>query len=340
MRILLSLFLIAAGSFCAFGQPSECFPFEKLSPEKRKTAEELLLKALDSEALYTIAGDLKPMSSGFASFEFATREVRGISETEAGQLVSKYPDEASRRDLTKEEKSRVTLADNYMKRRNALAKMDETREILGHFRCGDRLYADVYHFSRAFEGKRFAEAVVFNRPALRDKINEKSVFFARFGVTANSHPLQALFAVEYDQTGARFGGYGYLFGYPDYAVSFFVNAADEEEFTGKFVERDFLSIPTFSSPTNRFVYAVPKGHAENDADRALKEKALKIFEEYKKRRAEYIGEGKKGPAQMMRDWLGNRTSQLSSIAVRINIADGESSDPESHRRGPAGERAR
>lgn len=302
MRILRSFVLILLLSATHFGQ-SDCFPFERLSPEKRQRAEALLLRALDSEALYTIAGDLKPMSSGFASFEFATREVRGILEPEAMELTAKYPTEESRRGLAKADQARVTLADSFIKRKRSLANIDETREILGYFRCGERLYADVYHFSRTFEGKRFAEAVVFNRSALRDKINEKSGFFARFGVTANSHPLQALFAVEYDETGARFGGYGYLFGYPDYAVSFFVAAADEEEFTGKFVERDFLSLPTFASPTNRFVYAVPKGHTENEADKALKEKALKIFEEYKKRRAEYIGEGKKGPAQMMRDWL-------------------------------------
>lgn len=311
MRLILSLISIVFVTSFTFGQSSECFPFERLAPEKRRIAEELLLKALDSEALYTIAGDLKPMSSGFAAFEFATREVRGISESEAKELSAKYPTEESRKDLSKTEKARVALAESFMKRNNALAKMDETREILAQFRCGDRIFADVYHFSRSFDGKRFAEAVVFNRRSLREKLREKADFFSRFGVTENSHPLQTLFAVEYDETGARFGGYGYLFGYPDYAVRFFVEAADEEEFSGKFVERDFLSVPTFSSPTNRFVYAVPKGHNANDADKSLKEKALKIFEEYKTRRAEYIGEGKKGVAQMMRDWIGQQATSTA-----------------------------
>lgn len=301
--------MIAAAHWGAFGQAaSECFPFEKLPPEKRRTAEALLLKALDSEALYTIAGDLKPMSSGFASFEFATREVRGIAATEAADLAAKYPSEESRRALSRADLARVTLAESFIKRQKALKAIEETRELLGYFRCGDRLYAEVYHFSRVFEGKRFAEAVVFNRPALRAKIREKEGFFARYGVTVSSHPLQALFAVEYDETGARFGGYGYLFGYPDHAVNFFVAAADEEEFTGRFVERDFLSLPTFSSPTNRFVYAVPKGHVANDDDKRLKEKALVIFDEYRKRRSEYIGEGKKGVVQMMRDWVGPKAT--------------------------------
>jgi hypothetical protein len=50
-------------------------------------------------------------------------------------------------------------------------------------------------------------------------------------------------AIEYSQSGPRWRGYGYLFGFPLYAVDFFVNAGESEKQTGKFVERDFLSIP-------------------------------------------------------------------------------------------------
>jgi hypothetical protein len=303
MKFLLTITLVVTSVFSAFGQSSECFPFEKLAPEKRKKAEEILLKALDSEALYTIVGGLKPMSSGFASFQFTIREPRGVTEAEAVELLQKYPTEESRKNLPDAEKRKVTTADNFLKRRKTLQEINDTREILAHFRCGENLFADVQHFAESFEGKRFAETVIFNRNSLRKMLAEKSDFFVRFGITENSHPLEVLYAVEYNKTGARFGGYGYLFGYPDYAVRFFVQAADEEEFSGKFVERDFYSIPTFSNPTNRFVYAVPKGHVENETDKALKAKALQIFEEYKTRREKYIGEGKKGVVEMMRDWL-------------------------------------
>lgn len=305
MKFIASITLLLIFVFNSFGQRSECFPFEKLSPEKRKTAEELLLKAIDSEALYTIVGGMKPMSNGFASAEFSVREIRGISETEALDLVKKYPNEEAKKGISEAEKRKLSLAESFLKRQNSLRKIDETREILGHFRCGDNIFADIQHYAKTFEGKRFTDSVIFNRTSLKKMLKEKSDFFVRFGVTENSHPLQVLYAVEYDETGARFGGYGYLFGYPDYAVKFFVQAADEEEFTGKFVERDFYSIPTFSNPTNRFVYAVPKGHVENETDKELKAKALKVFEEYKKRRDQYIGDGKKGVVEMMRDWLLN-----------------------------------
>ncbi len=264
------MFLLTFSNLSA-GQRSECFPFERLPAEKRAKANDLLLKALDSEALYTIVGGLKPMSSGFANFQIEVRS-------------------------PKDEKKAA-------ERRQKLTDLAETREILTHFRCGGIIFADVQHFAKIFDGKRFSDAVVFHRPSLAAMIKAKSDFFERWNITEGSHPLQVLYAVEYDQAGARFGGYGYLFGYPDYAVRFFVQAAAEEEFTGKFVERDFYAIPMFSSPTNRFVYAVPKGHVENEHDSALKGKALKIFEEYKTKREKYIGDGKKGVVELLRVWL-------------------------------------
>ena len=271
MKLICSILLIFTFTIVAFGQRSECFPFEKLSPGKRKAAEELLLKALDSEALYTIVGDLKPMSSDFTNFQTEIRIPRDEKKAE--------------------------------ERRNTLAKINDTREILRHFKCGENLFADIHHFAKSFEGKRFSDAVIFNRKNLTRMLKDKSVFFDRWAITPNSEPLQVLYAVDYDETGARFGGYGYLFGYPDYAIRFFVEAADEEDFSGKFVERDFFSNPTFSSPKNGFVYAVPKGQTETEVDKALKTKAMKIFEDYQIRREKYIGEGKKGVTEMLRDWL-------------------------------------
>jgi hypothetical protein len=72
-----AILLVAAGLLLAGSTPSAqaparfeaatCFPFETLSPALRTRAETLLLRALDGEALYSIAADIKPMSSGVAS---------------------------------------------------------------------------------------------------------------------------------------------------------------------------------------------------------------------------------------------------------------------------------
>ncbi|MGQ0540655.1 MAG: hypothetical protein ACT4O9_02245 [Blastocatellia bacterium] len=271
MKVIVLFAAFLALTNAASAQRAECFPLERLPAEKRAKANDLLLKALDSEALYTIVGGLKPMSSGFANFQIEVRPPR-------------------------DEKKRA-------ERRQKLADINETREILAQFKCGDEIFADVQHFAKTFDGKRFSEALVFHRPSLAAMIKTRSDFFDRWAITEKSHPLQVLFAIEYDETGARFGGYGYLFGYPEYAIRYFVQAADEEEFSGKFVERDFYSIPTFASASNRFVYAVPKGHKEKPEDRELKEKALKTFEEYKLKREQYVGDGKKGVVELLRVWL-------------------------------------
>ena len=87
------------------------------------------------------------MSSGFASFQYSIREPHGVAESEAVELLKKYPTEESRKDLPDAEKRKVTTADNFLKRKNAIRQIDETREILTHFRCGDNIFADVQHFA-------------------------------------------------------------------------------------------------------------------------------------------------------------------------------------------------
>lgn len=306
---LLSVFFLFVSSADAqTALRADCFPFERLAPEKRARAEQILLKALDSEALYTIVGDLKPMSSGFLSFEFPVRLAR-LGEQEASDAEKTLGARAADT-LSAEEKTRLAQAKQAASRARILREIEETREILALWRCGadDTFFADVSHFSKTFDGKRHAEAVVFNRANLRRAVREKSDFFSRWAITANSHPLQILYAVETDETGARFGGYGYLFGYPDHAVEFFVRAADAEELTGKFVEREFYSVSTFARPTNGFVWAVPKNHQPNEADRAIRARAEKIFEEYETKREKYVGVGKKGVVEMMRDWFCSEKS--------------------------------
>ncbi|HEX4945493.1 MAG TPA: hypothetical protein VFZ34_02360 [Blastocatellia bacterium] len=259
---------------------AECFPLEKLAPELRAKSEALLLKALDTEALYTIVGGLKPMSSGFASFQFAVAKP-------------------------------------------ALKAVEETRQMLSVWRCGEALYADVHHFAKTFpdpktkEEMRFAEAVVFHRPALAATIARHPAYFAPFGLTPQAHPLETLLAIEYSAPGPRWRGQGYLFGFPDYAVDFFVNAGESQEQTGQFVKREFYSLPTFSATERRFVWAVPVGHQERDEDRALKQQAETILAEYKLRRARYIGAGKPGVVKMLRNWLTDKRGNCSLQNARF-----------------------
>ncbi|HYZ86368.1 MAG TPA: hypothetical protein VE621_18285 [Bryobacteraceae bacterium] len=68
MRLLVLVCLIAR----ILSAETHCFDDSMLSAADREYARELLLKALDREALYTFAGGLKPLSIGFASLHVST----------------------------------------------------------------------------------------------------------------------------------------------------------------------------------------------------------------------------------------------------------------------------
>jgi hypothetical protein len=240
---------------------SECLPAGRLPPDLRAKSEEMLLKALDAEALFTLAGGLKPMSSVGGTFTFP------VDGTDGGQV-------------------------------------EERRRLLSVWRCGDGLFADARIFRAITEGKRSVGAEVFYRPALDAVLARHKAFFAPLGLTPGSHPMEVLTAVEWSERGPRWRGQGYLYGYPDYAVDFFVEAGESEARTGQFVPRDPVRVPTFGAAPERsnFVWTVAKGHQENDADRALTSRAARILAAYAERRPRYIGSGKPGAFALLRDW--------------------------------------
>lgn len=194
---LVLTFALVATVGAASGVPKqECFPLDTLKPELRARAEALLLEALDGEALYTLVGDIKPMSSGFSG----------------AYLSLEKPD---------------------------LAKVDELRQILATFKVGTEVYARFQPFLAVRDGKRYYEGLFFNANALKRTITEHQNFFGYFGLTPASDPVEAVLMVETDPTPKRNRGYGYLFGYPDAAVDFFVESEESFRVTKQFVPRDF-----------------------------------------------------------------------------------------------------
>lgn len=158
------------------------------------------------------------------------------------------------------------------------------------------------HFLRAPPRPALCRGAIWNRPALERLLEDRAAFFAPFGLTRSAHPLQVVLTVEYDETVARYRGYGYLYGYPEYAVEYFTEAETTRVRTEERVARDFFSIPTFARPEGAYAWAVPKGHVENDSDRKILEEARAVLED-RKRRERYIGEGKPGVVELLRDWF-------------------------------------
>lgn len=272
MRLLTALFLASLAAAQPV-PPEQCFPVESLPPAEQPQAAALFLQLMDSEALYTVIGGVKPMSGGFTMFRLPADSLD--------------PE-----------------------------KIDTARRHLAVFRCGTQLLSTVHHFARLFPDRdsktmeRAFEAVVFHAAGLTRTITAHKDFFYPLGISAHTHPLETLLAIEYQEPPARFRGLGHLFGYPDYAVDFFVSASRQQSLTGTFVARDFIGMPTFARADRGVVYAVEKGATEREVDQQLRTRLATILEDYRKRRERFIGEGKPGIIALLRDWFcqGNQCS--------------------------------
>ena len=154
-------------------------------------------------------------------------------------------------------------------------------------------------------------------PRVAGVVEQFSEVFTAIGVAADEPAIAIVDAVDADPTNNRFRGYGHLFGYPAHAVDFFVAAEEQEAMTGEFVERDFINIPTFEADTGRFVYAVSKGHMENEDDAALRARSAPVLARYTQLRAAAIGGGKPGVLQLVRTWFDDGDGNCSPRHAEI-----------------------
>ena len=198
------------------------------------------LSALDREALFTVAGGLKPVSEGFWR----------------GWVDVKAPD---------------------------LEQVAAIRKALAPWR-NDALWSDVHVMHQIHDGRRAAQAYVVDRAALAALLVREQAFFAPYGILPDNHPAEVLAVVERMPPLDRHRGQGLLFGYPQHAIDFFVAAAESAEPGKRPSPRRFVQIPTFASPTGRFVYAVPIDAEEQSADVELRERAARMLLRYQQLR--------------------------------------------------------
>lgn len=200
--------------------------------------------------------------------------------------------------------------------RPALSEMARIRRQLTAFRIGDTVTASLQPFWRVYGEDRFLEGLIFHRPTMDRVVEENSQLFGWFGISVGSAPIEAVLAIDRDDTPRRNRAYGYFFGYPRHAVDFFVQSEESRRRGGGFVPRDFLSIPTYELPANGFVYAVPKGYSPQAVDLELKRQALPIFEMYRQLRPRYVGLGKPGIVALIRDWMDDGRGRCSPETAR------------------------
>lgn len=232
--------LLFAGG-CATNAPTTADRDAPLSTvAERDQFRELFLKALDREALYTLVGGLKPMSTGF------WQGTIDIAAADTAEIV------------------RI---------RRALAPLRN-----------QTYYADVQTFATAHDGQRHVEAYVVHRAALAAMLSREAAFWSPLGITPCTHPAEIVAIVDRLSRADRWRAYGLLFGYPNYAIDFFVDATERARTEGGKVgpgkDREFYHVPTASAVEGQFTWAVPLGHVERDEDRAIRDRAAAILAAY------------------------------------------------------------
>ncbi|MEM6471472.1 MAG: erythromycin esterase family protein, partial [Planctomycetota bacterium] len=160
-------------------------------------------------------------------------------------------------------------------------------------------------FQNLRENQRYASAWIASRPALDSMLKRHSGYFGGLGITERSTAGELLLRIEGSkQRDERWRGFGLAFGYPDFAVDFFVNAGMHYAETGEFVERDFRHYPTHSRAKGGFVYAVPKLQRESDSEITMLRKVEAILTVYRGLRTKYIhDDDPKRVLELIRDWF-------------------------------------
>jgi hypothetical protein len=291
LRAALMLLVAALGAACAavpsaasapIGAPlpaaENCFAVESLAAEERAMADSLLAAGLDNEPLFTLVGTLKPMSS--------------IPFVQIGTARSDTVPEGSR-EVADPESPDLEWIERYQHVANTLT-------------CGPvRMVVAPYRMTQ--DTVRRLQANFVHRRLLDAELVRNASFWGQWGFVPGTDPAVVVTVVEYERPYDRFRGYGYLFGYPEHAVTFFVEAAREGDARGEFVSREFFQIPVHSRPDARFVYAVPPGHVPTEADIAIRDEAGRILEDYRSRRPRFENaDGTLRAVELLRDWYVER----------------------------------
>ncbi|GEM_PF-914495 len=251
-----------------------CFPVEDLPAPLQARADTLLARALDNEALFTLWEPLKPMSS-------VHLERTGLARVEAlegerNQVSTEHPD---------------------------LAVLRELQEVVRHLHCG-AITMTVVPYRATQDSTRSVQVTVVHQGRLDQVLERDLPFWGQWGLVPGASAHAVVSVVEFEAPLDRFRGYGYLFGYPEHAVTFFTEAGREMQETGEFVARDFFQIPVHSSETGRFVYAVPPGHDPLPEDEWIRSESARILELYRAWRPRFENEdGTLRAVEMLRAWF-------------------------------------
>ncbi|WP_442591978.1 hypothetical protein ACSBL2_12195 [Pedobacter sp. AW31-3R] len=232
--------------------------YHSLSAEDKKVADTLLLRILDNEGLFTVISGLKPISSvANPSFKIGRKDTL----------------DAGKRNITD------TASRDYK-------KLVQYRRIVDVLQFGD-LKLVMTPFKMAEKGQRIMQINVYRQQLVDSLLSANTQFYGQFGFVPGTDGQLLINTTEYENKYDRFRSYGYLFGYPEHAVTFFAEASISNDRDGKFVKRDFYHIPVYSAAQGHFVYALPKDTQPGKTDALIHDRAAFALDYYKKIRPTY-----------------------------------------------------
>ncbi|MDR1370487.1 MAG: hypothetical protein LBJ72_10270 [Dysgonamonadaceae bacterium] len=262
-RILIVISSIAVLTACATRSVSKSFYIEPVTDRYSYfLIDSMLQYGLDHEALYTLLGNVKPMSS-LVGFSFP------IANADTSLSVNA--------DILNRNEHGVYLD-----------RIRTIQEAINAIQLPD-IKIVMIPYESPWENKRLIQINVIRISALDSLLKAKEDFFGQFGFVPGTDPAVVVNTIEYSGRYERFRGYGYLFGYPDYAVDFFVRAFQTNDRTGRFVERKFFQIPAYSGKEGQFVYAYPKDMEPTaEVDSVLYHRANYTLKQYEQIRSAYL----------------------------------------------------
>lgn len=298
MRLVIaSAFLLATNAMAADVPRSDCFPIERLGPEDRVLAGQILRDSLDSVSLYTLITGLKPISTAW---------------------------QQTPKNLGTE------LATHFRVKAGDLSRLARLERLLAALSCGDDLLsgAVALPLGKDPSQERIVWPWMAHRPRIREILSQHAELYSRYFITPYMNPSTMLYTIVTLPAADRGNSdrlLGHLLGYPLYAVEFYAEHGQQRSQTGELLfggmSVEDRAVLTERGRIQAFSYTVPKDHTTpNQEDLDIKAKATQILEEYSKRRSRYIGEGKPGPAELLRDWFCDSKGMCNPSRVNLNAS--------------------
>lgn len=268
---------------------SKPFPgYEKLSELDRVKADTLIAKALDHEALYSLMADLKPISS-------------------IGYSLS-YP---LGKDSTQIDGTQYVVDTNKDTIKTSLEEIESWNKVLKAMSFDDYQFV-LIPYKRVWKGDRNMQILLCRTDLIDSVLVAQAPFFAQWGFVPGTDPSTILTAIEFEERNDRYRAYGYLFGYPEHAVNFFVEASQQQQANGEFVQRSFFQIPVHARETGHFTYALPKDFIPLASDSVKYVKATNVLHEYRTIRPNFVSENNQLDAiNLYRNWWKKKASITS-----------------------------